>query len=41
MNVIQDTIKGKYNENVPRKNSKKTSKIKNYRSQNLGGVESS
>ena len=38
MNVIQYTEKGTYTKNAPRKNPQKTSKIKNYRSRNLGGL---
>ena len=41
MHTLQYTKKGTYNENVPIKNSQKTSKIKNYRPQNAGGINPS
>ena len=41
MNALKNTKKGTYNENVPINNSQKTSKIKNYRPQNAGGINPS
>ena len=40
MNVIKGTKKGTYNINVPENNSQKTYKVKNYRSHNLGIMDS-
>ena len=41
MNFMQDTTKDTHNQNVPINNLMENSEIKKYRSQNLGGMDSS